>query len=155
MLYISLTAQIFHEFIERKTRGQEPFVMPYISIPELGKHISTMDNKKSSGSDGINNHLLKFSLPYIIDSLTYIFNLCIEKKNISHLSLRKQKCHKLAARQIWLTTDRYHCYLSCPNSSKSMCMCSYMINWREKQNQNYTFTPSNLVFDVNTLAVPP
>ena len=40
-----------------------------------------MDNKRSSGPDGINNHLLNLSLPYIINSRTYIFNLCIEKNH--------------------------------------------------------------------------
>ena len=73
-VYDSECSNILHEFCERKTRGQEPFVIPYISIPELGKYIS----KKSSGPDGISNHLLKLSLSYIIDSLTYIFNLCID-----------------------------------------------------------------------------
>ena len=80
-VYDSECSNILHEFCERKTRGQEPFVIPYISIPELGKYVSKLDNKKSSGPDGISNHLLKLSLPYIIDSLTYIFNLCIEKNH--------------------------------------------------------------------------
>ena len=69
-VYDSECSNILHEFCERKTRGQEPFVIPYISIPELGKYVSKLDNKKSSGPDGISNHLLKLSLPYIIGSLT-------------------------------------------------------------------------------------
>ena len=77
--YDSECSNILHGFCERKTRGQEPFVIQYISIPELGKYISKLDNKMSSGPDGISNHLLKLSLLYIIDSLTYIFNLDIEK----------------------------------------------------------------------------
>ena len=80
-VYDSECSNILHKFCERKTRGQEPFVIPYISIPELGKYVSKLDNKKSSGPDGISNHLLKLSLPYIIDSLAYIFNLCIEKNH--------------------------------------------------------------------------
>jgi len=43
--YHSDCSNILHEFCERKTWGQEPFVIPYISIPELGKHISKMDDK--------------------------------------------------------------------------------------------------------------
>ena len=70
---MTLNAQIFYM----------NFLIPYISIPELGKYISKLDNKRSSGPDGFSNHLLKLSLPYIIDSLTYIFNLCIEKKPLS------------------------------------------------------------------------
>ena len=34
-VYDSECSNILHEFCERKTRGQEPFVIPYISIPEL------------------------------------------------------------------------------------------------------------------------
>ena len=44
----------------------------------------------SSGLDGISNQLLKLSLPYIIDSLTYIFNLFIEK-NVFPSELKKAK----------------------------------------------------------------
>ena len=33
--------------------------------------------KKSVGPDGIKNFLLKMSLPYITESLTHIYNLCI------------------------------------------------------------------------------
>ena len=54
----------------KKTSGQDPFVIPHLSVSELGKYISRLENKKSSGLDGIGNQLLKLSLPYIIDSLT-------------------------------------------------------------------------------------
>ena len=67
----------------KKTSGQDTFVIPYFSVSELGKYISRLKNKKSSGLDGISNQLLKLSLPYIIDSLTYVFNLCIEKNVFS------------------------------------------------------------------------
>ena len=74
-VYNSECSNILHEFCERKTRGQEQFVIPCISIPELGKYISKLDNKNSSGPDGPMDpmdHLLKLSLPYIIDSLTVL-----------------------------------------------------------------------------------
>jgi hypothetical protein len=58
--------------------GKRPFKIPPIGIHEVGKHISKLDNKKSSGLDGISNYLLKLSLPYVVESLTYIFNLCLE-----------------------------------------------------------------------------
>ena len=72
-----------HDFCKQKTSGQDPFVIPYLSVSELGKYISRLENKKASGLDGISNQLLKLSLPYIIDSLTCVFNLCIEKKRFS------------------------------------------------------------------------
>jgi hypothetical protein len=79
-----------HEFCEQKTSGQDPFVIPYISVPELDRYISKLENKKSSGLDGISSQLLKLSLPYVIDSLTYVFNLCIEK-NMFPSELKKAK----------------------------------------------------------------
>ena len=74
----------------KKTSGQDPFVIPYLSVSELGKYISRLEKKKSSGLDGISNQLLKLSLAYIIDSLTYVFNLSIEK-NVFPSELKKAK----------------------------------------------------------------
>ena len=48
-----------HDFCKQKTSGQDPFVIPYLSISELGKYISRLEEKKSSGLDGISNQLLK------------------------------------------------------------------------------------------------
>ena len=41
--------------------------------------MSKMDNKKSIGCDGISVKRLKIALPYIAETLTYIYNLCIQK----------------------------------------------------------------------------
>ena len=75
-----------HDFYKQKTSGQDLFVIPYLSVSELGKCISTLENKNSSGLNDISNQLLKFSLPYIIDS--YVFNLFIER-NIFPSELKK------------------------------------------------------------------
>ena len=75
-------------FANKKTSRQDPFVVPYLSVSELDKYISRLENKKSSGLDGRSSQLLKLSLPYVTDSLTYVFNLCTEekkKKNPSEL----------------------------------------------------------------------
>ena len=56
----------------KKNSGQDPFVIPYLSVSELGKYISRLE-KKSSCLDSISNQLLKLSLSYVIDSLTYVF----------------------------------------------------------------------------------
>ena len=79
-----------HDFCKQNTSGQDPFVIPYLSVSELGKYISRLENKTSSGLDGISNQLLKLSFPYVIDSLTYVFNLCIEK-NVFPSELKKAK----------------------------------------------------------------
>ena len=53
--------------------------IPVLSVFEVGKSISKMENKRSFGNDTISSLFLKIALPYIVEPLTYIFNLCIEK----------------------------------------------------------------------------
>ena len=81
-----------HDFCKQKTSGQDPFVIPHLSVSELDKYIieAGKQKQKTSGLDGISNQLLKLSLPYNIDSLTYVFNLCIEK-NVFPSELKKAK----------------------------------------------------------------
>ena len=42
------------------------------------------------GPDNITPHLLKIALPYIVESLTYVYNLCIEQ-NIFQTALKNAK----------------------------------------------------------------
>ena len=139
-----------HDFCKQKTSGQDPFVIPYLSISELGKYISRLENKKSSGLGGISNQLLKLSLPYIIDSLTYVFNLCIEKKNPS--DLKKAKVIPLPK-----STDKTN-----PTNYRPISLLSVFSKLLEKHVHIYlndylkksgnSFTPFSLDLDVNTPA---
>ena len=87
-----MSAQILYMISANKTNSrQDPFVIPYLSVSELGKYISRLKNKKSSSLDGVSNQLLKLSLLYIIDSLTCVFNLWIEKNFFSPSELKKAK----------------------------------------------------------------
>ena len=61
-----------------------------IAVHEMGKYISGINNKKSSGPDKISNQLLKLVSPYIAGSLTYNFNLCIEQ-NVFPSEFQKAK----------------------------------------------------------------
>ena len=61
-----------------------------MAVHEMGKYISGMNNKKSSGPDEISNQLLKLASPYITGSLTYIFNLRIEQ-NVFPSEFQKAK----------------------------------------------------------------
>ena len=75
-MYIS--AQILYMISANKRLAGKTH-LSYLSVSELGKYISRLENKtKASGLDGISNQLLKLSLPYITDLLTYVFNLCIQ-----------------------------------------------------------------------------
>ena len=51
-----------------------------MTVLDVGKCISTMANNKSTGRDNICPCLLKLALPYIVEPLTYISNLSIQKK---------------------------------------------------------------------------
>ena len=51
------------------------FSIPPIFVFEVGISVSKMDNKKSTGCDGICVKLLKIAFPYIAESLTYIYSL--------------------------------------------------------------------------------
>ena len=66
------------EFCNSRNSEQQPLSIPLLAVHEVGKFISSMKNKKSSGFDGISAKILKLTLPYIVDSLTYIYNLCIK-----------------------------------------------------------------------------
>ena len=136
--------------LHEKTSGQDPFVIPYLSVSELGKYISRLENKISSGLDGISNQLLKLSLPYIIDSLTYVFNLCIEK-NVFPSELKKAKVVPLPK-----STDKTN-----PTNYRPISLLSVLSKLLEKHMHIYlndylksgkSFTPFSVDLDVNTPA---
>ena len=73
--------QLDNRYLEefcRKRLGSCEFKIPLLGVHEVGRCIESL-NKKSVGPDGINSSILKLSLPYILDSLTHIYNLCISK----------------------------------------------------------------------------
>ena len=83
------------DFCQQKTKGIDPLTIPLKAVHEMGKYISGMNNKKSSGPDETSNQLLKLASPYIAGSLTYIFNLCIEQ-NVFPSEFQKAKVIPLA-----------------------------------------------------------
>ena len=70
---------ILEEFCKERTAGTQRFTIPQLAVHEVGKLISMMANKKSSGPDDVSPRILKISLPYTVTSLTHIYNLCIEQ----------------------------------------------------------------------------
>ena len=64
----------------RENRGPlSAFHIPLLTVHEVGKLITGLTSKKSMGPDNIPAYLLKLALPYVVESLTYIYNLCIQK----------------------------------------------------------------------------
>ena len=60
-------------------KPKENFTIPNITIFEVGKLLSNLKNSKSLGPESIPVYLLKIAIPYIVEPLTYIYNLCIDK----------------------------------------------------------------------------
>ena len=65
-------------FCSSKLKKHDTFDIPEISVHEVGKHITCLGNKSTEGYDGISNKILLLSLPYIVQHLTYLYNLCIK-----------------------------------------------------------------------------
>ena len=63
---------------QEKLTDDVSFEIPPLGVHEVGALINNLKNKKSMGPDKISPSLLKLSLPYIVEPLTYIYNLCIE-----------------------------------------------------------------------------
>ena len=60
-----------------------------MTVLDVGKYISMTDNNKSMGHDNINPFLLKLALPYMVEPLTYIYNLPI-LNNVFPTTLNKK-----------------------------------------------------------------
>ena len=69
-------------FSHGKLPDNASFEIPLLGVHEVGALITNLKNKKSMGPDKISPSLLKLSLPYIVEPLTYIYNLCIEHSTV-------------------------------------------------------------------------
>ena len=64
-------------FCTKRLKFDDTFIIPEITAYEVGKYVSSVGSKNTSGCDGISNKIIMLSLPYIIQHLTYVYNLCI------------------------------------------------------------------------------
>ena len=70
------------DFYREKRGPSRAFHIPLLTVYEVGKLITGLTSKKSMGPDNIPTYLLKLALPYVVESLTYIYNPCNKKKNV-------------------------------------------------------------------------
>ena len=64
----------------RERRGlSRAFHIPLRNVYGVGRLITGLKNTKSMGPDDVPARLLKLALPYIVEPLTYKYNLCIQK----------------------------------------------------------------------------
>ena len=66
------------------------FSIPFLTVYEVGKLITDLGIKKSMGPENIPAYILQLALPYIVEPLTFIYNLCISK-NIFPAALKIAK----------------------------------------------------------------
>ena len=69
-------------FCQLKLPNNTSFEIPMLAVHEVGALITKLPNKKAMGPDKISPSLLKLSLPYVVEPLTYIYNLCIKQSTV-------------------------------------------------------------------------
>ena len=69
------------KFCRDRIGSTDSSIVPLIAVHEVGMHIVNLKNKKSMGPDNINSFLLKLALPYVVESLTHVYNLCTEQNS--------------------------------------------------------------------------
>ena len=77
------------EFCKNKG-NKSTFKIPLLTVYEVGTLIRNLGNKKSMGPENIPVFFIQLCLPYIVEPLTYIYNLCI-KNNTFPASLKLAK----------------------------------------------------------------
>ena len=78
--HLELSLDKLIQFCNGKFNGQQCDThIPFLTIFDTLDYIKDLKNSNSCGADGISSRALKLSAPYIYESLTYIFNLGIEK----------------------------------------------------------------------------
>ena len=60
--------------------NKNTFVIYDINRYEIPKVIKNLNNKKSTGHDGICSKMVKLSAPVLADHLVHFFNICFEKE---------------------------------------------------------------------------
>ena len=98
----------------RERRGpSHAFHIPQLSVYEEGKLLTGLKSKKIVGPDDIPARLLKLALPYKVRTLTYKYNLCIQKSvfpeifktaNVAPLSKKTDRSYPNKFRPISLSS---------------------------------------------------
>ena len=105
-----------HDFCKQKTSGQDPFVIPYLSVSELGKYISRLE-KKIVWSGWYTQPATKIVIA-IHNRLAYTFLTYAVRKTFFRLSLKKPKWFRFPNLRI---KQIHHFCLFCQSFSKNMC----------------------------------
>jgi len=69
--------KVLSQFCQSNLSSSDTFDIPTLTVLEVAALISKLNNKKSMDPNNLNSMILKLSLPYIVDSLAYVYNLSI------------------------------------------------------------------------------
>ena len=76
-----MKSPFLERFCQDRIGSADSFIVPLIAVHEVGMRIVNLKNKMSMGPDNINSVLLKPAFPYVMESLTHVYNLCIEQNS--------------------------------------------------------------------------
>ena len=112
-----------------KNSNAAKFIFKSIHSQQIREAIGKLKASKSFGDDGISSYFLKLAMPYIEDSLVYLFNTSLETSQfhdpwkIARVSPIFQSS-KMVTRPKSLLTGQYRYYQSSPVSLKNLCSTS-------------------------------
>ena len=72
---------LLEQFCQERLTSTDSFTVPPTAVHEVGMHISHLKNKKLMGPDNFSSYLLKPALPCVVESLTYVYNFCIQQNS--------------------------------------------------------------------------
>ena len=92
--------------------------LPFMSVREVYKSLCHLKQSNPKGTDGLDGKILRLSAPFIAETLTYIYNLCIDKNTFPQV-VKEAKgiplLKNLVTNRILPTLDPFLYYLFCQN----------------------------------------
>ena len=129
------------DFCREKRGPLSAFHIPLLTVYEVGKLITGLTSKKSMGPDNIPAYLLKLAHPYVVEPLTYFYNLCIQK-NVFPEIFKTAKVIPLPKNTDRTDPNNFCCQF-CQNLLKGMFTIICLLLWKNTT----CFTPFNLDLD--------
>ena len=71
---------LMRDLCRKKLKPDDSFCIPPMTVLDVGTCISTMVNNRSTGQGSTSPFLLKSALLHIVEFLTYIYHLSVERK---------------------------------------------------------------------------
>ena len=98
--------------------SHEASALPFMTVREVYKSLCHLKQSNTKGTDGLDGKILRLSAPFIAETLTSIYNLCIDKNTFPQV-FKEAKVIPLSANlvtnRILQTLDPFLYYLFCQN----------------------------------------